>query len=71
MSDLGAGLDEHQVVGLGLLLALLCRDLALVIQIGLVTDQHDDDVVPSLASDVVYPLACVLEGFGVYKERLA
>lgn len=61
MPQLRTRLDEHQPVLLRLLLALLRRDLPLVVEIRLVTDQRDDDVVPSLITHVVYPFARVLE----------
>lgn len=61
MSDLRARLDEHQVVLLCLLLALLRRHLPLIIQIRLVSHQDNDDIVPALAPDVVYPFTGVLE----------
>jgi hypothetical protein len=40
---------------------LLRRHLPLIIQIRLVSDQDNDDIVPALAPDVVYPFTCVLE----------
>ena len=69
MSSLGTRLDEHQVVFLGLILALLRSDLALFVQIGLVAHQDDDDVVPSLSPDIIDPFLGVLEGFRVYSGQ--
>lgn len=66
VAQLGAGLDEHQVVLLGLLLALLRRDLPLVVEIGLVANEYDNDIVSSLGPDVVDPFPRVLEGLRVY-----
>lgn len=66
MSNLRARLDEHQVVLLCLLLALLRRHLPLIIQIGLVSNQDNDDIVPSLAPDIVYPFTCVLERLRIW-----
>ena len=65
VAELGAGLDEHEVVLLGLVLALLGGDLALVVQVRLVAYQDDDDVVPPLGPHVVYPLLGVLERLGI------
>lgn len=65
VAELGARLDKHEVVLLGLVLALLRRHLALVVEIRLVADQHDDDVVAALGAHVVYPFPRVLEGLGV------
>lgn len=70
MSDLRARLDEHQIVLLRLLFALLRRHLALIVQIGLVSHQDNDDIVPSLAPDVVYPFTCVLERLCIWYVRL-
>ncbi len=66
MSDLGAGFDEHEVVGLGFLFALLCCDFALVVQVGLVTNQHDDHVVSSLASHVIDPFSGILKRLCIF-----
>lgn len=60
-------LDEHEVVLLGLVLALLCCNLALVVQIRLVAHQHDYDVVATLCPNIVYPLLRVLEGLCICK----
>lgn len=64
VSQLRARLDEHQVVLLGLILALLRRHLALA-QVRLVAHQDDDDIVAAFRPDVVDPLSCVLEAFGI------
>ena len=69
MSQLSAGLDKHQVVLLGFLLALLGRHLPLVVQIRLVAHQDNDDVVASLCPYVVYPLLRVLERLGICAPR--
>jgi hypothetical protein len=61
VSDFGARLNEHEVVLLGLLFAFGGGDLALVVQISLVPHQHDDDVVASLAPDIVDPFPRILE----------
>jgi hypothetical protein len=44
---------------------LLRRDLTLVIQIGLVSHQHNNNIISSFTSYVVYPFPCVLEGFRI------
>lgn len=62
MADLGTCLDEHEVVLLGLVLALLRGDFPLVVQVGLVADKDDDDIGTSLATDIVNPFPCLLEG---------
>ena len=64
MSDLCASLDEHQVVLLGLFLSLLGSDLALVVQIGLVAYEYDDNVGAALTTNIVDPFASLLEGLG-------
>ena len=61
MAELGARLDEHEVVLARLLLALCRRHFAPVVEVGLVADEDDDDVVASLAADIVHPLARVLK----------
>lgn len=61
VSQLSRRLHEHEVVLLGLVLALLRGNLALVIQVGLVADKDNDDIVSSLGSDVVDPFSRVLE----------
>ena len=65
MAQLRASLDEHEVVLLGLVLPLLCRNFPLVIQVRLIPHKNDDDVVAALCPNVVYPLPRVLEGLGV------
>lgn len=62
MPDLGARLDEHHAVLLRLLLALRGGDLPLVVQIGLVADQHNYNIVASLRAEVIHPLPRVLKG---------
>ena len=69
MAKLCTGFHEHQVVLLGLVFALLRGDLALVVQIRLVSNEHNDDVVPTLGSDVVNPLLGVLERLGIWSRR--
>lgn len=61
VAELGARFHEHQVVLLGLILALLGRDLALVVQVGLVAHQHNDNIVASLGPDIIDPLLGVME----------
>lgn len=65
VAELCTRLHKHEVVLLGFVLALLCRDLAFVIQIGLVAHQYDDDVVASLRPDIINPLLGVLKRLGV------
>lgn len=65
MSDLRARLNEHQVILLCLFLPLRRCNLPLIIQIRLVAHKHDNDVVSSLAPDIVDPFPGVLEGLGV------
>lgn len=66
VADLGTGLDEHQVVLLGFVLSLLCGDLALVVQVSLVSNQHNNNIIASLGSYVVDPLLCILERLCIY-----
>lgn len=66
VSQLRTRLDEHEVALLGLLLALLSRDFALVVEIGLVADEDDDYVVAAFGANVVDPFLCVLERFRVW-----
>lgn len=66
MPDLGTRLNEHQVVLLGLLFSLCQCDLSLVVQIRLVSYQHNNDIVSTFASNIINPLPCVLEGFRIY-----
>ena len=61
MAQLSTGLDKHEVVLLGLFLALLRGDLTFVVQIRLVAHQHDNDIVSALGPDIVNPLPRVLE----------
>lgn len=61
VADLCAGLDEHEVVLLGLLFALGGGDFALVVQVGLVAHEDNDDVGAALAAHIVDPFACLLE----------
>lgn len=65
VSQLRARLHKHQVVLLGLILSLLCGNLSLVVQVGLVADQDNNNIVTSLRSDVVNPFLGVLERFCV------
>lgn len=65
MSQLRTRLDKHQVVLLGLVFALLCGDLALVVQVSLVANQHNNNIVSSLRSDIVNPLLGILERFRI------
>lgn len=62
MSSLCARLDKHDLELFRLLLALLGGDLALVIQIGLVANEHDNHVVAALATDIVNPFGGIHEG---------
>jgi hypothetical protein len=57
-----ACLDEHQVVLLCLLFSLCCGDLPLVVQVRLIAYQNNNDIVASLASDIIHPLARVFKG---------
>lgn len=69
MSDLRRRLDEHEIVLLGLLLTLSGRDLALVVEIGLVANEDDDDIVTTLRADVIDPFACLCERLGICKAK--
>lgn len=62
VADLGACLDEDEIVFLGLLLSLLGGDFPLVVEIGLVADEDDNDIRATLAADIVYPFPGLLEG---------
>jgi hypothetical protein len=61
VAELCARLDEHEIVLLGLFLALLRRHFALVVQIRLVSYQHDDNVISTLGTNVVDPFPGVLK----------
>lgn len=63
--QLGARLHEHEVVLLRLLLALLRRHLALVVQVRLVAHQDDNNVVAALGPHVVDPFPRVLEALSI------
>lgn len=69
VAQLGARLDEHQIVLLGLILALLCRNLALLVQIRLVAHEDDDDVVAALGPHIINPLLGILEGLRICVEQ--
>ena len=71
VAQLRTRLHKHEVALLGLLLALLSGDFALVVEIGLVAHEDDDDVVATFSADVVDPFLGVLEGFGVCPLALA
>ena len=60
----GAGLDEHEVVLLGELEALLCGDLALIFEIDLVTHEYEHNLLRR-------KLPRVLQPDGQVAERLA
>lgn len=68
VSSLGAGLNEHDVEFLGLALAFLNADLALVRQIGLVANEHDNDILAALCPHIVNPLGSLLERVAVWQK---
>ncbi len=70
MSQLRTCLDEHQVVFLGLVFTLLSSDLPFIIQVRLVADKHDDDVVSSFGTHIIYPFLRILEGLSIYHVEL-
>lgn len=61
VTKLGTCLNESQTLPLGLLFSLLGCDLSLVVKIGLVAHQDNDNIVSSLCPDVINPLLGVLE----------
>ena len=63
MTDLGTRLNEHEIMLLSLLLALRGRDFALLVQIRLIPDQHNNHIVPALAAHIIDPFAGLLERF--------
>ena len=65
VTDLRTGFNEHQIILLGLFLALLCGNFALVVQIRLVPYQHNDHIVSTLAPHIVNPFPCILKGFRI------
>ena len=67
MPSLCRSLDEHDFELLCLLLAFFCCHLSFIVQICLVPHEDYYDVVPSLATDVVYPFGRVEEGVSVYR----
>lgn len=75
VADLRTGFDKHEAVLLSLLLALSGGDFPLVVQIGLVADQYNDHVIPTLPAHIIDPFPGVLEGLSirniVYDDRHA
>lgn len=65
MSGLRTRLNKHDLKLLCLLFALFGGDLALVVQISLITYKHDYHVVAALAADIVDPLGGVHKGGAV------
>ena len=62
VAGLGGRLEEHDIVVLlRALLALFRRHFALIIQIGLVADERNDDLVAALGTHVFDPLGRRLE----------
>lgn len=62
VAGLGGRLEEHDIVVLlRALLTLFCRHFALIIQIGLVADERNDDLVAALGTHVFDPLGRRLE----------
>ncbi|KAA8571091.1 hypothetical protein EYC84_000445 [Monilinia fructicola] len=53
--------NEHQVVLLCFLFTLTGSNFSLIVQIGLVANQHNNDIVASFSPDIVDPFSCVLE----------
>jgi hypothetical protein len=48
-------LDKHNFKLLGFLLTLLCSDLALIVQICLITDKDDDNVITAFTTNIIDP----------------
>ncbi|KAL3708972.1 hypothetical protein TMatcc_002761 [Talaromyces marneffei ATCC 18224] len=65
MSNLCTGLNKHKPILLRLLLALRGGNFPLVVQISLISNKHNNHIVASFASNIVYPFFCILERFGV------
>lgn len=65
VSNLCTRFNEHKIVLLGLFLSLLCRYLALIVQIRLVANQYNNNIVSSLAAYIIDPFPCVLEGLRI------
>jgi len=61
MANLRARLDKHQAMLLRLLFTLRGGNFALIVEIGLVADKDDDNIITTLAADVVDPLKGLLE----------
>ena len=61
VAGFGACLDEHNIQLFGLLFAILRKDLPLILQVGFIAYQHDDDVVSTLGSDIVNPFGSLVE----------
>jgi hypothetical protein len=66
---LGASFDKHNIKLLGLFFSLFCRNLTLIRQIGLVADQDNNNILAPFCSNVVNPLASVLERIGILVIR--
>ena len=62
VSSLCTGLQEYQAVFLGESLALFSRNLPLLLQIALVTDEHDGHVVVRVLPRIFKPRVQVIEG---------
>lgn len=71
MADLGARLDEHEIVLTCLLLPLLFCDFSLVRQIRLVADEDNDDVVAAFATNIIYPFSRLVECLCVLRQSLS
>lgn len=65
VSSLGARLDAHNAELLRTLVKVFRSHLALVVQVRLVADKHDDHVVSPLVANIVNPLGRVKEGVAV------
>lgn len=65
VAKLSTSFHKHQIVLLGFILSLLRCDFSFFVQISLVANQHNDNVVSSLRSDIINPLLRVLKGLCV------
>ena len=66
MAQLSTCFDKHQVVFSSFLFALLRRDLALLVEICFISNEHDYDVVPSFCPNVLNPFFGIIKRFDIY-----
>ena len=68
VAGLGRSFDEHHTEFLCLPFPLLHTHLPFVLKVSLVANQHNNDVIAPLGSDVFNPLVDLLEGVSVCRR---